>query len=279
MEKSEHGKTIKQSLKDGSLSLIYTVLVARIRAFITTNYIQPWIARPALDILGGLPIHLYEEKQNPFLAQTSPVKTHYHKLAIILKVKNASSSTAAIIHKAWIEGCINMDNNPIAAEMNLSSKEQMEKGCTHERHKYTVQRLHVSGIFQEAALTVIVVQPQATEYIGVLSPTSPGPDFIIPGSASLSGECSKIKVSNRWAAVEQLLEGASLRTFPRSLRKKFANGQLKIYLLGANTQTLVLPSQIKPLISQRWAFWPDLLLPPLYENPGDHFPPLKRAPG
>jgi hypothetical protein len=82
--KDEDGKTIRQSLKDGGLSLIKTVLVPSLMAFITAFFIQPWAARywqhPNLDVLGVLPIHFYEEEQDPFPGKTPPDKMYHHRL-------------------------------------------------------------------------------------------------------------------------------------------------------------------------------------------------------
>lgn len=281
MEKGEDEKFVRQSFKSMGLWLVTAVVVPSFVAFITAYYIQPWIARPTLDILGAMPIHFYEEEKILFPERTSNNKIYNHRLAIIFKVKNPSS-TSAIIHTALIEGCIKIDDNPIVAEGSLPPEEQIELSgkqldFSYERHKHTVQSIRVSGIFQEPSLTAIAVPSQATEYIGVLFPASPAPYYIVPRSASLSGECLNIKTPNKWVTIGQLLKEASPRRFPQSLRNEFANGQLKIFILGANDQIAISPSQIKPLISLRWDNWPDLLLPQMYENPQDTFPPLKKG--
>jgi hypothetical protein len=90
METGKKAKIIWQSSKTGILWLITNVVVPSFVAFITANYIQPWITRPQHNVLGALPIHFYEEKQDLFPGKTSRDKTHNHRLAVILKVKNPS---------------------------------------------------------------------------------------------------------------------------------------------------------------------------------------------
>lgn len=266
-----------------------TFIVTNVTALILTSLsaflIQPLATRywqsPSLEILGALPIHLYEEEKPIFPPdQKSSHKMLHHRLAIIFKVKN-SSSTSALVHTALIEGCVKLD--PIgAAEESLPPEEQVELNGKHlndiyERHKDTVQSIRVAGIFQEPSLSAFLVPSQAVEYVGMLFPTSSGAYYIVPGSASRSGECSKVKTTNKWATIDQLLEHASPHGFPKGLRSEFSNRQLKMYLLGTNSEIPILPSQIKPLISLRWDNWSNLLLPQMFENPQDTFPPVKKG--
>jgi hypothetical protein len=111
----------------------------------------------------------YEEEQEPFPGKPRPDKMYHHRLALIFKVKNPSS-TPAIIHTALIEGCIKMDDNPIVAEDSLPPEEHIDLSgkqldSSYERHKYTVQSIRVSVIFQEPSLTAIAVPSQATECV------------------------------------------------------------------------------------------------------------------
>lgn len=266
-----------------------TFIVTNVTALILTSVsaflIQPLATRywqsPNLEILGALPIHLYEEEKPHFpSSQNSSHKMFHHRLAIIFKVKN-SSSTSALIHTGFIEGCVKMDefipaeeSLPPEEQINLSGKQISE---IYERHGNTVQSIRVTGIFQEPSISSIPVPSQSIEYVGMLFPTSSGPYYIVPGSASRSGECSKVKTTNKWATIDQLLEDASLHRFPKGLRSEFRNYQLKLYLLGANSEIPILPSQIKPLISLRWDTWSNLLLPQMFENPQDTFPPVKQG--
>lgn len=248
-------------------------------------FIQPLATRywqsPNLEILGALPIHLYEEEKPIFPSdQKSTPKMFHHRLAIIFKIKNPSS-TSALIHTALIEGCVRMDE-VIAAEESLHPEEQIsvngkQLSEIYERHKDTVQSIRVTGIFQEPSLSSIPVPSQAIEYVGMLLPSSSGPYYIVPGSAARSGDCSKIKTTNKWATIDQLLENASRHSFPKGLRKEFSHNQLKIILFGANSEIPIPPSQIKPLISLRWDNWSNLLLPQMFENPQDSFPPVKKG--
>jgi hypothetical protein len=266
-------------------TFIITNITALILTSISAFLIQPLATRywqsPNLEILGALPIHLYEEvKRVPPSDQKSTHKMFHHRFAIIFKVKN-SSSTSALIHTGFIEGCVKMDE-VIAAEGSLPPEEQISlsgkpMNAIYERHGDTVQSIRVTGIFQEPSLSSLPVPAQSIEYIGILFPTSSGPYYIVPGSASRSGECSTINTTNKWATIDQLLENASLHDFPKGLRSEFNDHQLKIYLLGANSEVPTLPSQIKPLISLRWENWANLLLPQMFENPQDTFPPVKKG--
>lgn len=274
--------------KNGHLhwpTIIITNVFAAILAILSAFFIQPLATRywqsPNLEILGALPIHLYEE-ENPIFPseQKSTQKMFHHRLAIIFKVKNPSS-TSALIHTALIEGCVGMDRVFIA-EQSLPPEEQIilsgkNMNKIYERHSDTVQSIRVTGIFQETSLSSIPVPSQAIEYVGMLFPTSSGSYYIVPGSAARNGECSKIRTTNKWATIDQLLENASPRGFPKGLRKEFSNHQLKLVLFGANSEIPILPSQIKPLISLRWDNWSNLLLPQMFENPQDTFPPVKKG--
>lgn len=144
----------------------------------------------------------------------------------------------------------------IAAEESLHPEEQIsvngkQLSEIYGRHKDTVQSIRITGIFQEPSLSSIPVPSQAIEYVGMLFPSSSGPYYIVPGSAARSGDCSKIKTTNKWATIDQLLENASRHSFPKGLRKEFSDNQLKIILFGANSEIPIPPSQIKPLISLR----------------------------
>ncbi len=266
-------------------TFIITNITALILTSISAFLIQPLATRywqsPNLEILGALPIHLYEEETSIFPSDHKTTqKMFHHRLAIIFKVKNPSS-TSALIHTAFIEGCVKMDQ-VIPAEESLPPEEQIEiigkqMKEIFERHSDTVQSIRVAGIFQDPSLSSTPVPSQAIEYVGMLFPTSAGPYYIVPGSAARSGECSKIKTANKWATIDQLLENASPHDFPRGLRKEFGNQQLKMILFGANNEIPIRPSQIKPLISLRWDDWSNLLLPQMFENPQNSFPPVKRG--
>lgn len=274
--------------KNGHLhwpTIIITNVFAVILAILSAFFIQPLAARywqsPNLEILGALPIHLYEEEKPIFPSdQKSAQKIFHHRLAIIFKVKNPSS-TSALIHTALIEGCVKMEQ-VFAAEESLPPEEQIrlngkQLNEIYERHSNTVQSIRVTSIFQEPSLSSVPVPSQAIEYVGMLFPTSSGPYYIVPGSAARGGQCSKIKTTNKWATIDQLLENSSPRGFPKHLRKEFGNHQLKLVLFGANNEIPILPSQIKPLISLRWDDWSNLLLPQMFENPQDTFPPVKKG--
>ena len=134
-------------------------------------------------------MHLYED-ENPALPPSHQNKMFNHRLAIIFKVKNPSS-TPALINTALIEGCVALPD-PLIGEPSLPLNEQINLNGksfneSTKRHEHTVQSIRVSGIFQQPDVTAIAIGSRATEYIGILFPTSSGPYFIVPGSASLTG--------------------------------------------------------------------------------------------
>lgn len=259
---------------------VFAIFVSILSAFLIQPLATRYWQSPNLEILGALPIHLYEEDKIFSADQQSAQKMFHHRLAIIFKVKNPSS-TSAVIHTALIEGCVKMDH-VIPAEQSLPPDEQIELNGKQmkeisERHSETVQSIRVTGIFQDPSLSSFPVPSQAIEYVGVLFPTSSGPYYVVPGSASRRGECSKIKITNKWATIDQILENAWPHGFPKGLRKEFGDGKLKIVLFGADNEIPILPAQIKPIISMRWDIWSDLLLPSMFENPQDTFPPVKKG--
>jgi len=145
-----------------------------------------------------------------------------------------------------------------------------------KRHEHTVQRIRVSGRFQNIADTTIVIGSHAIEYVGIWFPTSTGPYYSEPGSASLTDECSKITTPNRWPNTDQLLENAMPRgAFPTSLRKEFYDHRLAVQLFAANGQIAVMPEQLKSPVRVSWKDWPELLLPQMYENPQTMYPALR----
>jgi hypothetical protein len=274
----------REHKRDWPKTLLTSVLLPIALTILTLFVLQPlaerYWQRPSLDVLGVQPIHFYEEDKNLPPEIKSPPKFYHHRLVLLFKVHN-SSSTPTVIHTALIEGCVRLDN-PLVAEPSLPQKEQIELhgrpiDFGYERHKHTVQSIRISGIFQDSSSSAIVVPSKATDYVGIFFPASTGPYYIVPDSASLSGECSNIKTPNKWVTINQLLEKASPRRFPKSLRQEFINGQLKISLLAANDQITVFPSQLKPLVSLPWSTWQDLLLPQMYENPQSDFPLSKKV--
>lgn len=261
---------------------IWSILVPAMVSLGVAAVVSPWAQRywsqPAVKIVGALPIHVHRE------ISMNGVSFADHMLAVIFKAENASAS-AAPVNLAMIDGCAYID--PLSADSGmLNGSEQSAVGKTIDEifreREHAVQRIMISGVVREGGNTIPAF---GTSYIGVLFPLALGRSGAIlgaPGSVSLDGDCSNTKVSNPQPSITQIFEwlpGVDFsKAHPHALRPEFAAGKVKVSLFIGTQPISADPRLIKPVYSLRADAWEKLLLPQMYENPEEAYPPRTDSP-
>jgi len=267
-----------QTLRDKNGSFLKTLLIPAIVSLIValitsliTLHLKIAHEHPDIQILGALPINLYE----PETREESLAKFRNHKLGFIFKVKN-SSPTETIVHTAIFEGCVPID--PYVAEMHFHSFEENDNRTAKEissgKYKDSVQRIRAqAGVRQNSK----IIFGYGISYVGVVFILKPQGAYLrARNSVSLKGNCEEIRTPNPDPSLFQVFE--IRRTYfdlPRELRPEFRDGRLTLSLLVGDSSIIVPPQKIKRLRSIRLQNWDTLAFPQMYENPDTSYPPLQ----
>lgn len=240
------------------------------------NIHQPFSDNANVEILGVMPIHLSTKRP-----KDRNFHDFNHRLALIFKLKN-SSSTEANIDFSLIRGCIKV--HPLEIDGHLPRNERLFykrqsipqdtlKEILDSR-KNVVQRISISGFVKENA----VVSGHDTNYIGVMFPLYGGAIYGKEGTVSLEGRCEEIEIAHPAPQLFDLFVWRirQISQLPKALTPEFYSGQLKISLLAGNVLLEVDSEKITRLYHVSNHNWSRLSLPLMYENPGDFFfPPVK----
>ncbi len=245
------------------------ICISAVVAFLVQPLAKRYWERPDIIVEGVLPINLHEEETR------GGVNSRSDSLGLIFRLRNDSPSQG-IVSLALIDGCAKI--SPFAADGSLPQELRSHEGQSIveivESRKNAVQRISVAGQFRRGS-ALEVVPPYATSYVGVLFPLEIQRGVLgVPGSVSLEGDCSKVKVANDTPGVFHVFtEGV-----PRSLRPEFSTGQLRISLIVGSRNLDVPREDIKSIRSLPWNSWPVVSLGQLYENPGSLYPEDKVNP-
>jgi len=255
----------------GVVSLFVAILTV-----LFSNQIQKAHERPKIEILGAMPIHLYElQKSNEF----GNAKFKSHRLGFIFKAKN-NSPTASVVHMTMIEGCVNLD--PFVAEQHLPPNERVPDSTNHkkwyEKHASTIQRISASAAVRQDSK---LVSEYGYTYIGVLFSFPNQAAYLINpntiNSISLKGDCKEIITSNPHPSIQQVFEDWLVYyESPKDINQGFRNGRIKLSLFVGGDQILVNPESIKKMKSLKLDSWEELLIAQMYENPDTSYSPVRK---
>ncbi len=262
--------------------LIIPAIVSLFVAILTvlvSNQIQKIYERPDIEVLGAIPIDLYDSS-NPDTDNLEQPKFITHKLGFIFKVKN-TSPTPSPVHVALLDGCTNINymiaDNFLPIDKRMSF-EKYDPKKLFQKHAKTIQKIFSSAIVRQDS-NIVIGYGQFT-YVGVAFPIPNQWGFLSSqrtfNSISLNGICSEIKVSNPNPAIQQLFViKTANKERAKDINPNIRNGQIRISLLIGGEAITVEPSDIKKMKYVPLEKWEDLSLSQLYENPDSEYIPLK----